>query len=181
MLSATGCFAPLKVVNTTVFDNHTDGKAFKRIPNLKLAIWSAYLYKVVIHNWYRTVLGLKTAFVMFWCHVNQDKRERFIKQKFWLTNYHHHQLRMTSLYLLVLPNPSYYRQMFIMMTSSNGNIFCVTGHLCEEFMGHRWIPCTKASDVELWCSLWSASSWLCLDCPFTRWTRKYKSTGIRNT
>ena len=21
--------------------------------------------------------------------------------------------------------------------------------------GHRWIPCTKASDVELWCFLWS--------------------------
>ena len=24
-----------------------------------------------------------------------------------------------------------------MMTSSNGNIFCVTGHLCGEFTGHR--------------------------------------------
>ena len=22
--------------------------------------------------------------------------------------------------------------------------------------GHRWIPCTKASDAELWCFLWSA-------------------------
>ena len=21
--------------------------------------------------------------------------------------------------------------------------------------GHRWIPCTEASDVELWCFLWS--------------------------
>ena len=31
-----------------------------------------------------------------------------------------------------------------MMTSSNGNIFRVTGHLCGEFTGHRWIPCTKA-------------------------------------
>ena len=37
-----------------------------------------------------------------------------------------------------------------MMTSSNGNIFRVTGHLCGEFTGHWWIPCTKASDVELW-------------------------------
>ena len=25
------------------------------------------------------------------------------------------------------------------MTSSNGNIFRVTGHLCGEFTGHRWI------------------------------------------
>ena len=44
-----------------------------------------------------------------------------------------------------------------MMTSSNGNIFRVTGHLCGEFTGHRWIPHTKASDAELWCFLWSAS------------------------
>ena len=30
-----------------------------------------------------------------------------------------------------------------MMTSSNGNIFRVTGHLCGEFTGHRWIPRTN--------------------------------------
>ena len=36
-----------------------------------------------------------------------------------------------------------------MMTSSNGNIFRVTGHLCGEFIGPRWIPRTKASDAEL--------------------------------
>ena len=28
----------------------------------------------------------------------------------------------------------------LMMTSSNGNIFRVTGHLCGEFTGPRWIP-----------------------------------------
>ena len=43
-----------------------------------------------------------------------------------------------------------------MMTTSNGNIFRVTGHLCGEFTGPRWIPHTKASDAELWCLLWSA-------------------------
>ena len=37
-----------------------------------------------------------------------------------------------------------------MMTSSNGNIFRVTGHLCGEFTGTRWILRTKASDAELW-------------------------------
>ena len=42
-----------------------------------------------------------------------------------------------------------------MMTSSNGNIFRVTGHLCGEFTCHRWIPRTKARDAELWCFLWS--------------------------
>ena len=45
-----------------------------------------------------------------------------------------------------------------MMTSSNGNIVSVTGPLCVcvwgggggggEFTGHRWIPHTKASDVD---------------------------------
>ena len=43
-----------------------------------------------------------------------------------------------------------------MMTSSNGSIFRITGPLCWEFPGHRWIPPTKANDAELWCFLWSA-------------------------
>ena len=43
-----------------------------------------------------------------------------------------------------------------MMTSSYGNIFCVTGPLCGEFAGYRWIPHTKASGAELWCFPWSA-------------------------
>ena len=37
-----------------------------------------------------------------------------------------------------------------MMTSSDGNISRVTGPLCGEFTGHRWIPHTKASDAGLW-------------------------------
>ena len=42
------------------------------------------------------------------------------------------------------------------MISSNENIFRVTGPLCGEFTGYQWILHTKASDVELWCFLWSA-------------------------
>ena len=38
-----------------------------------------------------------------------------------------------------------------LMTSSNGNIFRVTGPLCGEFTGHRWIPSqgpvTRSFDV----------------------------------
>ena len=45
---------------------------------------------------------------------------------------------------------------FFMMTSSNGNIFRVTGHLCGEFTRHRCIPHTKASDAELWYFLFCA-------------------------
>ena len=51
---------------------------------------------------------------------------------------------------------SWFWPRFFMMTSSNGNIFRVTGHLCGEFTGLRWIPRTKASDAELWCFLWCA-------------------------
>ena len=44
----------------------------------------------------------------------------------------------------------------IMMTSSNWNLFRVTGLLWGEFTGHRWIPLAKASEAGLWCFLWSA-------------------------
>ena len=43
-----------------------------------------------------------------------------------------------------------------MMTSSNGNIFRVSGLLWGESTDHRMIPLTKASDAELWYFLWSA-------------------------
>ena len=46
-----------------------------------------------------------------------------------------------------------YRDFMVM--SSNGNVFHVTGLLCGEFTGHRWIPHPKASDAEFWCFLWS--------------------------
>ena len=36
----------------------------------------------------------------------------------------------------------------IMKTSSNGNIFRITSPLYGEFIGHRWIPLTKASDFK---------------------------------
>ena len=47
-----------------------------------------------------------------------------------------------------------------MMTPSNGNIFRITGLLCGEFTGHRWIPFSKASNTEqiffdfLWINDW---------------------------
>ena len=44
----------------------------------------------------------------------------------------------------------------VLSTSSNGNIFRVTGPVCGEVTCHLWIPLTKASDAELWCFLWSA-------------------------
>ena len=45
---------------------------------------------------------------------------------------------------------------YCMMMASYGNIFRLTGPLQGESASHRWIPLTKANDVELWCFLWSA-------------------------
>ena len=51
---------------------------------------------------------------------------------------------MPSFYIMHM-----YVHVQIMMKPSNGNIFRVTGPLCGEFTGDRWIPLTKASDAEL--------------------------------
>ena len=47
-----------------------------------------------------------------------------------------------------------------MMAASNGNVFRVPSPLWREFTGHRWIPFTKASDVDVflicaWTSGWA--------------------------
>ena len=39
------------------------------------------------------------------------------------------------------------------MASANGKFFRLTGPLCGEFNGHRWIHLPTASDAALWCSL----------------------------
>ena len=44
-----------------------------------------------------------------------------------------------------------------MMTSSNGNIFRVTGHMWENPRVTSGLPsCTKVSNAEHWCFLWTA-------------------------
>ena len=53
-----------------------------------------------------------------------------------------------------------------MMTSSNGNIFRVTGTLWGEATGHRWIPLTKASDARPWCHCNVSSQFIVL---WDRW------------
>ena len=49
--------------------------------------------------------------------------------------------------------------------------FRVTGPLCGEFTGHRWIPGTKASDAELWCFPWSA--------PWIGWVNNLEAGDLR--
>ena len=65
--------------------------------------------------------------------------------------------------LVITLNPS----LWLMMTSSSGNIFRVTGLLCWEFTDHRWIPLTKASDVKLWFFICCLNKRLCK--PSRRW------------
>ena len=51
------------------------------------------------------------------------------------------------------PSTTVFTMHDVMVTSSNGNVFRVTGPLYGEYTGHRWIPLTKASDAEFWCFL----------------------------
>ena len=59
----------------------------------------------------------------------------------------------------------------ILISSSNGNIFRVTDHLCGDFTGHRWISHTKAIDAEVWCFLWSRKHQSSASLAFVRWIR----------
>ena len=45
-----------------------------------------------------------------------------------------------------------------LMTSSNENIFCITGPLCGELTGHQWIPLMKASHKSIFLD-WLISPW----------------------
>ena len=67
-----------------------------------------------------------------------------------------------------MPFPGKSSWFFIMMTSSNGNIFRVTGLLWGEFTGHHLIPLKKASDAELWCLFY-----LCLNKRLSKQSRRW--------
>ena len=59
-----------------------------------------------------------------------------------------------------------------MMTSSNGNIFRVTGPLCGEFAGHRWIPLTKGQ--------WRGALMFSLICAWTNsWVNNWDAGDLR--
>ena len=92
-------------------------------------------------------------------------KNRLLREIYHITiNFDISQHWIVSVFFSINPNRLYkdglvhsYTIPIHMKTSSNGNIFRVTGHLCGEFTGHRWIPHTKASDAELWRFLWSPS------------------------
>ena len=63
---------------------------------------------------------------------------------------------------------------YIMMMSSNGNIFRITGQLCGEFSGPRWIPRTKASGAELWLMFSMICFWI------NDWVNNRKAGDLRH-
>ena len=69
----------------------------------------------------------------------------------------------------------------LMMTSSNGNIIRVTGPVCGESTGHRWIPLSKASNVEHWCYLRSRINGRVDHRPHTRQVTGARCTGGRGS
>ena len=64
--------------------------------------------------------------VMGWFRINSKFSSYFSLWWIWKLYF-----KITAIYLQVAVD---------MMTSSNGNIFRVTGPLCGEFTSHRWIP-----------------------------------------
>ena len=63
-----------------------------------------------------------------------------------LTTYADHRISgWTDMTACAVPYETNIDFIYAMMTSSNGNIFRVTGPLCGEFTGHPWITRTKAS------------------------------------
>ena len=64
------------------------------------------------------------------------------------------------------------RKRLIMMMSSNGYIFRVTGLLCGEFTANRWIPRAKTSDAEIW--------WVFFICAWTNsWANNGDASNLR--
>ena len=55
-------------------------------------------------------------------------------------------------YRVLCTTTQWFRLYVYNMTSSNGNLFRVTGHLWGESTGDRWIPLKKASDAIFYAS-----------------------------
>ena len=93
----------------------------------------------------RAIEGLRKGLII----LDRRVKQRDINIRYFKSTYFYR--FVSKVYTQIRPN-----YVVSMMTSSNGNIFRVTGHLCGEFTCLRWISRTMASDAELWCFLWSA-------------------------
>ena len=147
---------------------------FAKVPQFK-ALTVALSLRFIRANYLPICSSLREICIVE--NASRCNKERVSVQNYWRHPYHGlltdqnpsdviHELHIPKIYfayLLTTRFQNYYAGLIgiimvacFMMTSSNGKVFRVTGLLCGEFNGHRWIPRTKASGAELWCFLWSA-------------------------
>ena len=107
----------------------------------------------------RTILILAIIWRVFYQYRKSHCGDKTILRPSYLNNGISYTNKTTSLYRALATSCAFLwmSDHLTMMTSSNGNIFRVIGHLCGEFTGLRWIPCTKANGAEPWYFLWSVS------------------------
>ena len=103
--------------------------------------WTPHRYRhislIVLHS----LGGVRVHFARFnCCTVHVAHREESVAY-----------INRVTLGLHFVGSSTHDHDFYVMMTSSNGNIFHVTGPLWGESTGHRWILLTEASDAELWC------------------------------
>ena len=131
---------------------------------LKIPLCCLRDYRLTGGLWFRFQHKISDfQFILFLCILPMDTQTPYGCNNIFYSHLHRktYFITMRIVYLSVMiPVEArwIFRPMF-MMTPSNGNIFRVTGHLCGEFTGPRWIPHSKASDAGRWCFLWSASEW----------------------
>ena len=138
--------------NVSIWWRHHDPKMFKDVRNVSYHI-SVFRFS---EDWFRLSKRTSTAPSVNTlrprqngCHFADGMLELIF-----LNHSCHNLIKISP--KSVLKGPINHGSSF-MMTSSNRNIFRVTGYLCGKFTGPREIPRTKASDAQLWCFLWSAS------------------------
>ena len=125
-------------------------------------IWTSILIK---NDWYKLVTENQLDVVQFCKYFVNILICRQL-EIFQINSHHrltmtqsdaHHLTTWPGWYMKVYASLTHLPMGDVIVISSNGNIFRVTGTLYGEFTGHRWIPLTKASDAELWCFLWFVS------------------------
>ena len=103
--------------------------------DIKMSMWHVYIYIWYVYTICIMIMYINIIWIMGYLSLvnsNDCKIDDYLR-------------------LVWQHTPNQLELKLYMMTSSNGNIFRVTGPLCEEFTGLRWFPRTKASHVELWC------------------------------
>ena len=108
---------------------------------------ASYMYNVIFHSWSSYIPAL------MWYHINflqNTPNKHFISDLFKPYRRYPRLLQILTEFLhLSLLWFCHCCDFELCGVHVSGNIFHVTGHLCGEFTGPRWIPRTKASDMEL--------------------------------